>query len=750
MDELGEPIPVERTLAEEILQSAWRFSESIWPAGIPPENEEERRAVVTSWVARIRGEPTATPPARRFEVACTDRLAAYASLTDEAAAGLTGLPEVHTGSLTEEEGCAVMAALAGRLPALRSLNVTEAQLHALVPVWREMAAAGRPAGLIHLAAGTWRRVAAPPLPSLGNLLPRLRSLKLGLDEPEHVASWCVMLAGEGAPALADLTLPRPSRHRDTLPDEQAAMYVDVLGRQAGSLRMLAIQPYRMSSGAADALDAAIVALPHLVNLRTSTVQVEDSVRVLGGRAPHLRSIRATCRHESLDPAACLTAWARELAPSVERIDLGGLEPRLEGLAAPTWRDLAAALRALGARPTLSSLSLHMRGRDGVPWLQSVLSPPPDVAAAPVWPHLQELGFNVLLLGSAAVNVELDLRHFPHLCKIGSNIISAATVAGVMRSPVCRDMWVYGAAISLAAADAAALAPKERLMAHLSDDTAEETVATLASVVGGWPDLRQLHVLSGDELHVSEATQVALVRALGHCTRLRGLCLPFPFCPAAVDALAEVLPRLLEVRHIGLSSVTTTSLLALVCRLPGAPCGAGDAARTLQASVTGTRDLTTTMDDLRELGSAVAAATQRGWAVRIHSVRMNNQTVLVLLSQVQALALRRDWRDCIVPLSTVDVTPAGYTLQLQPCGLVEWERSEWRCQLLPCLLHAPCTCPCDHVRAEWRDLDLPLAPLPTPEVAGIARAQVAAVVWGWAAGWAWVRRRAAVVGGAIAW
>jgi hypothetical protein len=40
--------------------------------------------------------------------------------------------------------------------------------------------------------------------------------------------------------------------------------------------------------------------------------------------------------------------------------------------------------------------------------------------------------------------------------------------------------------------------------------------------------------------------------------------------------------------------------------------------------------------------------------------------------------------------------------------------------------------------------------PDTEAVDIARAQVAAVVWGWTAGWAWVRRRAAVVGGAMVW
>jgi hypothetical protein len=39
--------------------------------------------------------------------------------------------------------------------------------------------------------------------------------------------------------------------------------------------------------------------------------------------------------------------------------------------------------------------------------------------------------------------------------------------------------------------------------------------------------------------------------------------------------------------------------------------------------------------------------------------------------------------------------------------------------------------------------------PGAEVVALARAQVAAVVWGWTAGWAWVRRRAAVVGCAMA-
>jgi hypothetical protein len=47
----------------------------------------------------------------------------------------------------------------------------------------------------------------------------------------------------------------------------------------------------------------------------------------------------------------------------------------------------------------------------------------------------------------------------------------------------------------------------------------------------------------------------------------------------------------------------------------------------------------------------------------------------VLSQVQVLVLRRDWRDCIVPLCTVDVTPAGYTPMLQPCTLVTWQPGE---------------------------------------------------------------------------
>jgi hypothetical protein len=39
--------------------------------------------------------------------------------------------------------------------------------------------------------------------------------------------------------------------------------------------------------------------------------------------------------------------------------------------------------------------------------------------------------------------------------------------------------------------------------------------------------------------------------------------------------------------------------------------------------------------------------------------------------------------------------------------------------------------------------------PDAELVGIARAQMAAVVWGWTNEWAWMRRRAAVVGCALA-
>jgi hypothetical protein len=667
MDELGELIFVEHTLAEEILQSAAYFNESIWPDGYPPEDAEERRAVVASWVARIRGEPTSTPPARRFAVTCRDGLAAYASLTDEAAAGITDLPLLDD-SLTEEETCAVMAALAGRLPALRSLNVTEAQLHALVPLWRDMAAAGRPAGLIHLTVGDSDGDSMPgapvlPLPPLFALLPCLQSLHLSVDEPEYAASWCAMLAGEDAPVLAALTLPAPAW--DALPDEQAAMYVDVLRRQGGSLRKLAVQPSRIRAGAAEVLDAAIVALPHLVNLRTTTVQVDGgSVRVLGGRAPHLRKVNVSCSC-STDPAAFLIAWLHGLVASVERIELGGLEPRLEGLAAPTWRDLASALRALGARPALRSLLLSLRnGRDGVPWLQSVVSPSPDVAAAPVWPHLKELSFHAL-----SADVELDLRHLPSLRKIGSNLLRAAAIADVMRSAACRDVRLHDVPVSLTAADAGAFTPKERLEASLNASTAEETAATLAGVVGGWSDLREL-ILLCDEVAVSEATQVALVHALGRCTELRELCLPFPLCPAAAAALAEALPRLSEVTRIDVD-ITTSLLLALAHGLVSTGRNTDNAARTLWAVVRGTGDPASTTDDLRALGSAVAAASQRGWAIQARTAACQWPTPVELLSQVQALALRRDWRDCMMPLCEANMLPSlRHELGIRACGLVE--------------------------------------------------------------------------------
>jgi hypothetical protein len=679
MDELGELIHDMRTLAEEILQRTTYFSESFWPAGVPPEDEEERRAVVASWLARIRGELTTTPPARRFEVACCASLAPYASLTEEAVTSITDLLNLHTGSLTDGESCDVMAALATRLPALRSLNVSGAQLRALVPVWREMAEAGRPVGLIHLGVRSKPRpprgppaapgAPVPPLPPLGDLLPRLQSLYLSMDEPDHVAPWCAMLVGDSAPALAALTLPS----RDELPDEQVAMCVDVLRRQAGSLRKLDIQPLRMSAGAAEALDAAIVALPHLVTLHASTVQVDGgSVRVLGGRAPHLRKVHVSCCG-STDPAAFLIGWQGELAPSVEHIELACLYPQLEGLAAPTWRDLASALRALGARPALRNLSLSVSD-DGVPWLQSVVSPSSDVAAAPVWPHLQELEFEVVLLGRETAHVELDLRHFPrvHKMKVCSTLLSAAAIAGVMRSAVCRDVGLHNVPVLLTAADAGAFTPKERLLVDLFAATAEETLATLASVVGGWPDLRELHLSAGQ---VREATQVALARAVGRCTELRELCISFPLCPAAVDVLAEALPRLSEVTRIEVGDVTTTSLLSLVRGLLGTGRHAGSAVRTLQTSVIGTGDPTKTTDDLRELGSAVAAAGQQGWVITFQPEGNIFSTVVELLSQVQVLALRRDWRDCIVPLCTVEVTSAGYTLFLQECGLVAWDLRE---------------------------------------------------------------------------
>jgi hypothetical protein len=677
MDELGERIPVERTLVEEIVQSAVWFNESFWPAGVPPEDEEERRAVLASWVARIRGEPTATPPARRFAVACTDRLAAYASLTDEAAARVTklgGSPLVEN-PLTDEEGCAVMATLAGRLPALRSIDVSAAQLHALVPVWREMAAAGRPAVITRLFVVSNRNIVpgapVPPLPPLGDLLPRLQSLYLSVDEPEYAASWCAMLAGEGAPALVGLTLPAP--FRDALPDEQAAMYVDVLRRQAGSLRKLVIEPFRMSAGAADALDAVIVALPHLVNLHTNAFQVEGSVRVLGGRAPHLRSVTAQCSHE-VEPAACLTAWLRGLAPSVEQVAIRNLDVLFHARTSAGWDELAVALRALGGRPAFRSLLLSAGGVHGVPWLQCVLSPSSDVAAAPVWPHLEQLMVFGWFMDPSSV--ELDLGHFPHLRKIDSDLqLSASTVAGVMRNAVCRDGRLQYGPFSLTAADAAALTPKERLVAGLTADTADETVATLASVVGGWSDLRELKLYATRETVVIEATQMALLRALGRCTQLRELCLPFPLYPAAAATLAEGLQRLPEVTRLGLDNVTTSSLLVVVRGLLGTGRHAGDAARTLRARVIGAGDPATSTDDLRELGLVVAVAGQQGWAAIMESNQSAGRTPLELLSQVQALALRRDWRDCIAPLCRLDVTPAGYTLQLRPCGLVGWERSE---------------------------------------------------------------------------
>jgi hypothetical protein len=684
MDELGEPVfSDERTLAEEILQRTTHFSESIWPSGVPPEDAEERRAVVASWVARMRGGPTSTPPVRRFHIARGEKLGVYAALTEEAAASLTGLQQLCADTLTVQESDTVLSALEGRLPALLMWGASQTRLHAMVPVWRRMAAAGRPAGLIHL--GVWTdhhrppgvpaapELPLPPLPPLGDLLPRLQSLHLCINDPEYAASWCAMLAGEGAPALAALTLSAPSR--DALPDEQAAMYVDALRCQAGSLRGLIIQPLRMSAGAAEALDAAIVALPHLVNLQTITVQVDGgSVRVLGGRAPHLRRIQATCR-QSLNLATSTTAWASELPPLVECIDLRGLCPAHES---PVWGELAVAVRALGARSALRSLSLHMRGRDGVPWLQSVLSPPPDVAAAPVWPHLEELSYTA---ANGTLDVELDPHHFPGLRKIAGHL-TGATLTGVMRNAACRDVWVNGPPFSLvAAADATALTPKERLVADLSDHTAEETVATLAGVVGGWPDLHELRLYAANEtvVRVSEATQVALARALGHCTQLREILFPFSLCPAAATALAEVLPRLPEVTRIEVGDVTTTSLLALVRRLPGATRSAGDAARTLLVVVNDADGAPTTTNDLSELGVAVAAAGQRGWAIAfeldMHAVGFMGPTSVNLLSQMQALALRRDWRDCIVPLSTVDVTPGDCTLRLRPCGLVGWNPCE---------------------------------------------------------------------------
>jgi hypothetical protein len=247
----------------------------------------------------------------------------------------------------------------------------------------------------------------------------------------------------------------------------------------------------------------------------------------------------------------------------------------------------------------------------------------------------------------------------------------ATLADVMRSAVCRDLRLHVSSVSLTAADAAAFTPKERLVAELSAITAEETVATLAGVVGGWPDLRELR-LSG-RVEVSEATLVALAHALGHCTQLRELCLSFPLCPAAAAALVEALPRLSEVTRIEVGRVTTSSLLTLVHGLPGAACGAGDAARALEASVIGTGDPATTTDDLRELGSAVAAAGQRGWAIQARTAACQWSSPVELLAQVQvqALALRHDWRDCIMPLSGATILPSlRHGLSLRACGLVE--------------------------------------------------------------------------------
>jgi hypothetical protein len=668
MDELGELVcHDEPTLADEMLGRNF-FNEPFWPAGAPPTDEAARRALVASWAARIRGEPTATPTARCFRVWCDETLGAYAALTEEAALCVHVLHQsVHR--LTEEEGCAVMGALAGRLPALQRVGVSDAQLHAMLPMWRAMAAAGRSAGLIHLTVWSGNRQApAAPVPPLADLLPRLQSLHLHENSPAHLASWCAMLAGEGAPALVTLSLPAPPR--DVLPDDQAALYVEVLGRQAGSLRNLKTEPYGMSAGAAEALDAAIVALPHLVNLRTSPVAVRGSLRVLGGRAPRLRNIAVRCRY-GIDPAAFLIAWLRGLAPSVERIEFVGLEPRVKGPSAPPWRGLAAALRALGARPALRKLSLSTCAPDGPPWLKSVLSPTPDVVAAPVWPHLEELE-----CGIDADGVQLDLRHFPRLRKFDGTLLDAASVSTVMRSAACRDVQLLGASVSLAAADAAALPPKERLAGSLSGATAEETVAALASVVGGWADLRELDLSAGRDLEVSEATQVALVHALGRCTHLRELWLPFPLCPAAAAVLAAALPRLPDVCLVSVCGVTTTSLLALVRGLPGTGGGASDPGRKLRAAVRGAGDAATTTDDLRELGASAVVAAQRGWVLIFSG--QEGLTPAWLVTQLQALALRRDWRDCIVLLGCLDVAPAGFTLWLRRCGLVGWQRGEcWR-------------------------------------------------------------------------
>jgi hypothetical protein len=700
MDELGElACDDERTLADEMLGRDF-FNEPFWPAGAPPTDEAARRAVVASWVARIRGEPTATPPARDFRVACGEKLAAYAALTEEAALGVHVLPQC-VDRLTEEERCAVMAALAGRLPSLQRLDASDAQLCAMVPVWREMAASGRPAGLNHVtvldgdppAPGA---PAAPLPPPLGPLLPRLQSLSLCVYTPDHQAGWCAMLADSEAPSLASLVF--PVRH-DVADDEQAALYVRVLRRQGGSLRTLSIQPYGLSAGAAEALDAAIVALPHLVNLRTSPVAVRGSLRVLGGRAPRLRSVTVTCFY-GIDSAAGLTAWARELSPSVERIGMD-VHPRLQGLAALPWRDLAAVLRALGARPALRKLSLSVDGGDGLEWLQSVLSPSPDVVAAPVWPHVEELECSKFGDG-----VQLDLRHFPRLRKFDGTLLDAASVSTVMRSAACRDVNLNSTPFVLTAADAGALPPKQRLVGSLSGATAEETVAALAGVVGGWADLRVLQLSAGRDLEVSEATQVALARALGRCAHLRELRLPFPLCPAAAAVLAAALPHLPDVTLVSVCGITTTSLLALVRGLPGMGGGASDPARTLRAVVRGAGDAAATTDDLRELGASAVVAARRGWV--LHFVGQEGLAPALLVALLQALALRRDWRDCIVPLCVMDVERTGLVLQLCPRGLVGWTQGEladaWcrQCgRIIPSHRTLPrALCPCSPTAVAW--------------------------------------------------
>jgi hypothetical protein len=747
----------------------------------------------------LTASPTATCGVTRLAALSQEARALVTKLTDTCLSGDVDdtddgvgaddtLAEFWPQRLGHDAMVRLLAAAVECLPALRHLWLPHFMLPRMVAVGAPLARITR----LHVTSGSSGvppDVAWPPLVAA---LPALEWLILDdLDEAE-LQLWLASVSWHDAPTLTCLHVwftRRPVRH------SLATALVSTLQRQARLLLLDIHLRAVVSAADASAMDAAISALPVLQELQTCT-PVSDPTRaggvhvhVLGAQHPTLERLLVRCDASpstwaaaSLRLAGCLPHMARSCQRLCVELHAHSAT-RGEGASVLAERKLVAALVSLHGHPSLAMLAVRWprwTGTAGAPLDAALVSAVLGESAA-VWPQLQQLH----VPGAAAGALLAGCVRFPALQRITTmGPVNADVAAALMCLPGLRDLDLGESLVRLLPRHIPALqrAPKTSVVVALhggsppladgphsttttaaaalaaaEEGDANTTMAVLAAAVPCWPDLRSLALVGG---HAGADAVAALLAALRACGGLEVLRVS-PVTRAVTGSLPDVAGAVAAWPRLRILQLTLPLPLeqaaAVVHALPlCSPAASGEASLL----VVGAGD-DTVVDGLVALGSAVAhrpywrVEVAHACAPRDDAVLGRQPTALRHLSELQGMALRGDPAPAAAAAwqaRSPDALRRWQVMQWCDCGLVhpagkrEWDEGE--CGGgggAVCVKRVGCRVALEDVVTGSNAASRAGGREHSPHAAEVAwRQQWAAAYEGWSRGWAWLRRRAAVV------